>query len=140
MNSAAHSVLRFLFVLFAFCAWNIAKAQSADSLQKDVHADPRLKVLVSKHNEVLREGHAMGYRVQIYFGADKAKAKEVKARFLASYASEAHAYEIYEVPNFKVRVGDFRSRLEAYRFLKKIRADFPASFIVGCEIEQPSVK
>jgi hypothetical protein len=78
--------------------------------------------------------------VQIYFGADKAKAKEIKSKFIAAYGSEARAYEIYEVPNFKIRVGDFRTRLEAYRFLRKIRADYPASFIVGCEIEMPKVK
>lgn len=132
---------RFLCVLLMICGWNVSRAQTgADTLQKDVHADPKLKVLVSKHNEVLRDGHAKGYRVQIYFGTDKAKAREVKSRFLAAYASEARAYEIYEVPNFKIRVGDFRTRLEAYRFLKKIRADFPASFIVGCEIEMPPVK
>ena len=134
-------ISRFFLVLFTLLAWNIVNAQSnADTLQTGVHADPKLKVLVSKHNDVLKQGQKNGYRVQIYFGTDKAKAREVKSRFLASYASEARAYEIYEVPNFKVRVGDFRSRLEAYRFLKKIRADFPASFIVACKIEMPSVK
>lgn len=131
-----------LFLIFLLMLTFVAgKAQtSADSLQTGVHGDPRLKVLVSKHNEVLKKGQAQGFRVQIYFGSDKTKAREVKSRFLATYASEAHAYEIYEVPNFKIRVGDFRTRLEAYRFLKKIRADFPASFIVACEIEQPKVK
>jgi hypothetical protein len=136
-------ISRFVLIVFALLAWNLGKAQTsspADTLQTGVHADPRLKVLVSKHNDVLKRGQAQGYRVQIYFGTDKTKAKEMKSRFLASYASEAKAYEIYEQPNFKIRVGDFRSRLEAYRFLKKIRADFPASFIVGSKIEMPSVK
>lgn len=132
---------RWLFVVFLFCAWNISRAQTqADTLQTGVHADPKVKVLLAKHKEVLEKGHQQGFRVQIYFGADKAKARDMKSRFLASYASEAHAYEIYEAPNFKIRVGDFRTRLEAYRFLKKIRADFPASFIVSSEIEMPGVK
>jgi hypothetical protein len=134
-------ISRFLVVVFALLAWNIAKGQTpADTMQTGVHADPRVKVLVFKHNDVLKRGQANGFRVQIYFGTDKAKAREMKSRFLATYASEAHAYEIYEQPNFKVRVGDFRSRLEAYRFLKKIRADFPASFIVASKIEMPKVK
>lgn len=134
-------MMRIISVLLLLFAWNISVAQTqSDTLQKDVHADPRLKVLVSKHKEVLEKGEANGFRVQIYFGTDKAKARDVKSRFLASYASEARAYEIYEVPNFKIRVGDFRTRLEAYRFLKKIRADFPASFIVACKIAEPSIK
>lgn len=131
----------FGFVILLLCTWNVSRAQTqADTLQTGVHADPKIKVLVAKHKEVLEKANLQGYRVQIYFGADKAKARDVKSRFLASYASEAHAYEIYEAPNFKIRVGDFRSRLEAYRFLKKIRADFPASFIVSSEIELPAVK
>lgn len=128
----------FLVFLGSFCVGNAQT--SADSLQTGVNADPRLKVLVSKHKEVLKEGLSPGFRVQIYFGSDKTKAKEVKSKFLSTYASESHAYEIYDLPNFKIRVGDFRTRLEAYRFLKKIRADFPASFIVACPIEEQKVK
>ena len=127
-----------LFGLLLFC--RLSAQAPSDSVQKDVRCDPKLKVLVSKHNEVMKKGQAQGYRVQIYFGSDRTKAKEVKTKFLSSYGSEAHAYEIYEIPNFKIRVGDFRTRLEAYRFLKKIRGDFPASFIVASKIEMPAVK
>lgn len=133
-------IFRMLFILLSGLFSMGLAAQNADSLQTGVHADPRLKVLVSKHKDVLTKGQQKGYRVQIYFGADKAKAKEIKSKFIAAYGSEARAYEIYEVPNFKIRVGDFRTRLEAYRFLKKIRADYPASFIVACEIEMPRIK
>ena len=113
-------------------------AQTAsDSIQKDVHADPRLQTLVGKHVEVNTHGKEKGYRVQIYFGADKTKANEFKARFLGRYSGDIKAYEVYDVPNFKIRVGDFRSRLDAYRFLKKIRAEFPSAFIVESEIEYP---
>jgi hypothetical protein len=134
-------MMRIVSLLVLLFAWNISVAQTkADTLQRDVHSDPRLKVLVSKHNEVLQKGEANGFRVQIYFGTDKAKAREVKSRFLAAHANEVKAYEIYEVPNFKIRVGDFRTRLEAYRFQKKIKADFPASFIVECKIAEPAIK
>lgn len=134
-------VSRFLLVVFAVLAWNAADAQTpADTLQTGVHADPRLRMLVFKHNDVQKRGQANGYRVQIYFGTDKAKARDVKSRFLAAHASEAKAYEVYDQPNFKVRVGDFRTQLEAYRFLKKIRGEYPASFIVTSRIELPPVK
>ena len=31
------------------------------------------------------------------------------------------AYIVYDEPNFKVKVGDFRTRLEAYAFLQEIK-------------------
>jgi hypothetical protein len=129
---------RFLFLVLIFAGSFSLRAQTAaDTMQKGVDADPRLHTLVTKHTEVNAQGKGKGYRVQIYFGADKAKANEMKARFLAEYPSKIHAYELYDVPNFKIRVGDFRTRMDAYRFLKKIRAEFPQSFIVESEIEYP---
>lgn len=127
---------RVLALLFFLSATLFLNAQSAaDTLQKGVESDPRLQTLVTKHTEANAKMKKKGYRVQIYFGADKAKAKEMKARFLARFADEARAYEIYEVPNFKIRVGNFRTRMEAYRFLKKIKDEFPTAFIVESEVE-----
>jgi hypothetical protein len=34
---------------------------------------------------------------------------------------EVQAYIVYDEPNFKVKIGDFRSRLEAYAFLQQIK-------------------
>lgn len=129
--------LHFLFFLVLLGNFPLLAQTASDSLQKDVHADPRLQTLVSKHEDVNAHGNEKGYRVQIYFGADKTKANEYKARFLGRYSGDIHAYEVYEVPNFKIRVGDFRSRMEAYRFLKKIKSEFPSAFIVESDIEYP---
>ena len=87
------------------------------------------KAIVEKKN-----GKSKGFRVQIHFGADRDKAKEIKAKFIQKYSDFA-AYEEYDMPNFKIRVGDFRSKIDAYRFLKQMQADFPSSFIVQDEIE-----
>lgn len=127
----------FLFLLIFAGSFSLRAQTATDSIQKGVEGDPRLHTLVNKHVDVNAHAKGKGYRVQIYFGSDKAKANEMKAKFLAQYASGIHAYEVYDVPNFKIRVGDFRTRMEAYRFLKKIRADFPSSFIVESEIEYP---
>jgi hypothetical protein len=126
--------LIFFFVLGHFC---LTAQTATDSIQKGVVADPRLQTLVTKHVEVNAHAKEKGYRVQIYFGADKAKANEIKAKFLNRYSGDIKAHEIYDLPNFKIRVGDFRSRMDAYRFLKKIKSEFPSAFIVESEIEYP---
>ncbi|MGB3947373.1 MAG: SPOR domain-containing protein, partial [Bacteroidia bacterium] len=96
------------------------------------------KELVDKHIEINSKAPIKGYRVKIHFGTDKNQAKEVKGAFITKYP-DVPAYEKYDQPNFNIRVGDFRTKLEAYSFLKKIQPDFPAAFIVQDEIEFPEL-
>ncbi len=76
-----------------------------------------------------------GYRVQVYFGNKRIKADDAKAEFLKKYPDE-DVYLIYQQPNYKVRVGDFKSRLDAYKFYRKIHPDFGATFIVRDDIKK----
>jgi hypothetical protein len=135
VNFDTHMKCIGLGLIFSLCLIVVQAQTTADSLQKDVKADPRLKTAVAKHTEINGRSRTKGYRVQIYFGVDNEKAKSIKSKFLTDHANDAHAYIVYEAPNFKVRIGDFRSRLEAYRFLRKIKAEFPTAFIVETDIE-----
>jgi hypothetical protein len=76
-----------------------------------------------------------GYRVQIYFGNQRVKANDAKTNFLMKYPDE-DVYLLYQHPNYKVRVGDFKTRLEAYRFYRKIHPDFGSTFIVRDDIKK----
>ncbi|MDQ3050305.1 MAG: SPOR domain-containing protein [Bacteroidota bacterium] len=77
-----------------------------------------------------------GYRIQIYFGSDRTKANEVKTDFLQLFPNKG-AYLIYQQPNFKIRVGDHKTRLEAMKFLKEIQSLYSAAFIVKDEVKLP---
>lgn len=128
-----------LICLFLSC---LAKAQSDSlrifSIDSGLVQDKRVNELVLKHvlvNEA-RKGKIKGFRVQIHFGSEKAKALEVKSKFI-SQNHKASAYLDYQQPYFKIRVGDFRTKLEAYKFLQEILGDFPGAFIVNDEIELP---
>ena len=94
--------------------------------------------LVLKHIQIneLKKGKTKGFRVQIHFGSEKAKALEVKTKYLTLHY-ETPVYLDYQQPYFKIRVGDFRTKLEAYKFLQTISGDFPGAFIVSDEIKLP---
>lgn len=77
-----------------------------------------------------------GFRVQLYFGNDRSKALEMRSDFMTSYPSYG-AYLIYQQPYFKVRAGDFYTRLEAQGFLKKIQSIYSSAFIVTDEVKLP---
>ena len=102
--------------------------------------DERLDKLITKQKDYNAVKQTIpGYRVQIYFGGVRPKASEVKIEFSKEH-SEVPAYLTYSAPNFKVRVGDFRTRLEAVKFLKSIEGEYPTMFIVPDEITLPPIK
>ncbi len=90
-------------------------------------------VICSENNKTIS-----GYRVQIHFGSEREKAKDIRTRFLKSYP-EISAYEVYQQPNFKIRVGDFRTKLEAQKFQRMIVSEFTSSFVVSDEIQLPRI-
>lgn len=91
-------------------------------------------------NELRKEYPAKpdGYRVQIYFG-DRKNAQDKRGSFIRSYPSKG-AYISYLAPNFRLRVGDFRTRLECEKFKQEIAKDYPGSYIVKDKIELPPLR
>jgi hypothetical protein len=117
----------FLIVFFSF----VGMAQTSISAD-----DPKFKLLLDKKAEYHRktDGEYDGYRLKIHFGSDRSKAMEVKSRFLGKY-SDFGAYDEYQQPNFVIVVGDFKTKPDAYGFLKQIQGDFPNAFIIKDKIK-----
>lgn len=91
--------------------------------------------LVERHKQANASRMTMpGYRVQVYFGNERARATELRTELIRLFPEQG-AYLLYHQPNFKVRVGDFRTRLEAAGFLEKIGEHFKGAFIVPDEVK-----
>ena len=84
------------------------------------------KKVVDKRN--MRRVRTKGFRVQIFSGANRSDAVSVQNGFLRQYSDMA-AYINYEEPNFRVKVGDFRTRSEANTFMRKIRGQYSNVFV-----------
>ena len=119
----------FVFFLFIFNS-NAIHAQT-NSVTSPIDS------LVKKHVAINESKHSMpGFRIQIYFGGQRSKAMEIKADFNSRFP-ETTAYLLYHQPNFKVRIGDFRTRLEAVKLLDQIKPQYSVSFIVKDDIALP---
>ncbi|MCY1721474.1 SPOR domain-containing protein [Prolixibacteraceae bacterium Z1-6] len=109
----------------------------------EVNSDPRLEKMLKWHIEKNKKREGIdGFRVEIFFSS-KLDAKEeslaIKAEFLSEYPN--HAVHIkFVAPNFRVRVGDFRTKNEAWRLYKQIQHNYPAAFIVPDVIDFPLLK
>lgn len=110
-----------------------ADEDSSFILVRDARFDD---VVARQKKENLLHQTIPGYRVQIYFGVNRPKASEVKLDFAGRFP-DVSAYLTYQQPNYKVRVGDFRNRYEALRFLKSIEGLYPTVFVVPDEVRLP---
>ena len=70
-----------------------------------------------------------GFRVMIYNGPDRVIAMKIKSEFNRNFPG-MRSYMNYNVPNFKIKVGDFEDKKEAYKFLKRITPLLPTSSLV----------
>ncbi len=127
-----------LSVVGAFAQKNVTTYNDDSTLV--ITKEGRFDQLVDKQKRLNQANQTMsGYRIQIYFGGVRQKASEIKLDFNSKYPALA-AYLTYQQPNFKVRVGDFRTRFEAQKFLKDIEGLYPSSFIVPEEVKLPPIK
>ncbi|WP_228852646.1 SPOR domain-containing protein [Aegicerativicinus sediminis] len=67
------------------------------------------------------------YRIQIFSG-DRSGAEKSRSEFQSSYG-QFPSNITFETPNYKIWVGNFRTRLEADRALLDIKKKFPSAFI-----------
>lgn len=103
-----------------------------------IDKDYRLDKMVNWHiqNNKRREG-IEGYRVEIFFSTNnRESALDKKVEFLEQYP-EYNVYVLFISPNFRVRVGDFRTKNEAVKLFKMIEKDYSAAFVVRDNINFP---
>ena len=134
----------FIFYFLNFFLCDLSNAQEITTSNSDssivITKDAKLDELVSKQREQNLINQSMhGYRIQIYFGGVRQKASEVKLDFNNRFPV-IQAYITYQQPNFKVRIGDYRSRFDAQKFLKEIEGLYPTSFIVPDDVKLPPLK
>ena len=67
------------------------------------------------------------YKIQVYQG-NRSGAEDAKNKFASLYEEWPISME-YETPNYKIWVGNFRSRLEADKALIKIKKNYTNAFI-----------
>lgn len=111
----------------------------------EIYQDPALHVLVDKSIRINKKEGLDGYRIQIFSssGQDaRDKVNEIQQQFLEMFPDfDARLiYTEYTAPYFKLRIGDFRNKNEAYAFFHKLRKKFPSSYIVKSKINFPKLE
>jgi hypothetical protein len=107
-----------------------------------IRQDPRITDLLVRHCQInQRKRGTDGFRLEIYFSSDtkaREKAMRVRNEFNLIYP-EITSYLLFQTPNFKVRIGDFRNKSEALKTKAYIAAKYPNAFIVKDLIRFPAL-
>ena len=109
--------------------------------QVEVIKDSRIDNLIKKQGEIIPPATSVqmnGYRVQIFFDSEKSKVDQIRMQFAKSFP-KIETYVTYSAPNYFLRVGDFRTQMEADRLKAEISSTYPTSFIVQEKINLPRI-
>jgi hypothetical protein len=131
-----------LFLIFTlFVSKSLYSQNNVSRHNVTVIEDPKIISLVEKHTYLNEKQKIVGWRVQIFFESgnnSKSRAYNKKGLFMAMYPNTG-VYLMFQSPYYKVRVGDFRSRMDAEGFKQKLLGEFPDAFVVKDEINFPDL-
>ncbi len=131
----------FVCLMLCMCAAFWAKAQNRGELK--VYKDSLITVMQeyrsgkrsftkapapSEDRNPATRTTARGFRVQVFLGSNRNEAYAEQARFKRLYP-DIDTYITYEEPNYRVKVGDFRSRAEAQRLMEGLKHQFSNVFL-----------
>lgn len=109
-----------------------------------VEKDPRVDLLVKKQEEVNKKAWiennnnklVPGFRVLVINTNNRQSAVDVKTRLMRDFP-EHKTYMLYQSPNFRVQIGNFRTRKEADVLKNQLAKIYPSGLlIISATIEQ----
>ncbi|WJJ96788.1 SPOR domain-containing protein [Algibacter luteus] len=115
----------FLSIICFFMTLSYSFSQQGNVV---VNQDQKINVLLNLKKEMNKnETDSERYKIQVYSG-NRSGAYDAQKEFSSAFG-DWYASIQYETPNFKIWAGNFRTRLEADRALKRIKRKFPNAFI-----------
>jgi hypothetical protein len=115
-----------------FFFWLIIGSCLVASAQKNItiKQEPWLQKLLDRHIELNTTiKRVQGWRIQLISNSERNEVMNAKTSFLTLYPN-TKTYLTYQQPYFKLRVGDFADKADAYQFMKEINDHFKGIFIV----------
>jgi hypothetical protein len=123
------SFLFFLMLLFTF-SW----AKKNVSYDKETGIDVIEQQYVNAWKKIKKID---GFRIQItsYAGANSKTLIEKAASQFANQFPDVPCYKSYFEPNFRLRAGNYRTKLDAYKALHKISLSFSGAFVLKEQVD-----
>ncbi len=130
----------YIWALVLLTCFTYSKAQTATYTEQPsystikgitVDKDPRLDILLERHKVMLKgvPRSGRGFRVQIYYGSDRDKARNIKIDFMHRHPDK-RVYLTYIYPQYRVKVGNFITHKDAWDFYREISRQYERCMVV----------
>jgi hypothetical protein len=124
-----------MYKLFVIIFLGLGLRGAAQDTTVVVTKDPRIDQLVKKQIEInevsTRESRrfVQGYRIQVANSPDREKVLAAKTKVFEQFP-DWKPYLLYQSPNYKLRVGNFKTQEEAQDAVKQLSRFFPSGLYI----------
>ncbi len=118
--------IRILLVFISVCLFSISVNGQENSIRYNDTLTKKFYNLKKQYSKRVFE--STFYTIQIYYGGLE-EADSILEDFRENY-QEIKSNLIFETPNYKVRIGEYRDINVASQKLEEIRKIYPSSFII----------
>jgi hypothetical protein len=124
---------KIIFVALLFAG--LRGSAQTDTAGVIVNKDPRVDALVQKQIEIneftTRDArrNVPGFRIQVINSPDRNKVYAAKAKIYDEYP-DLKPYLLYQAPNYKLKVGNFKTQEEAEQAMQQLQRLFPSGLYV----------
>ena len=112
-------------IMLIFLSYSLVNAQDENVIYNDTLTQKLFQIKKDYSKRIFESTY---YTIQIYFG-DLKNADSILIDFQKNYEG-IKSELIFETPNYKVRIGDYRDINIASQKLEEIRRTYPGSFII----------
>ena len=123
--------MRFKGLIFSLFISAISFGQSN---QITIDADLRIDSLMIQQTKINKQKDGVsGFRIQIKNTTTQKDANSLRARFSRDFP-ELKSYLLYNAPYYKIRIGDYLTKLEAQKDLIEIKKKYRGAYPVPCPV------
>ena len=132
INSILKNKLTYL-ILYSVIIISAFSKVSSQEIYFPLEEDSIVKKLILQKKEIdSKEYESNYYTIQLYYG-NYLVAKEILDEFKTNYP-EWKASMIFETPNYKVQVGDFKNYYVSISKLNEIKKKYPSAFLLKLKL------
>ncbi|MBO4635258.1 MAG: hypothetical protein J5669_07790 [Bacteroidales bacterium] len=105
----------------------------------EVSQTPAVRQALYDYVEANAQKPVAGYRIRVFYdNSPQARTRSESIELsLRRQFPEVEVYRTFESPNYKVCIGDFRTKDEALRIYKALKGTYPTAFIMKDNINYP---
>lgn len=127
--------IRLTICILSLLLPTLTSAQNTTSVK--MNADPAFHRTFSNYLNANKNRKIEGYRVQVYNG-NRNESNQWRSRFISKFP-DLESMVIFETPDYKLQVGNYKTIYDAEAALLIIREEFPGAFIVETSIQPPTL-